>query len=436
MGNLPAPTEPERGLQAPQRLRPDPPPPPGLFRPRPFREPTLGPTTTPSSRRTRWNGRQRLPTPSAFDLCSEDGTARAFPEPSSEEENARSWSKAGEAGDITTEVETELNNFRAHNAEPGTGARTQPTSWPARDFTAISLTAPAHAHLVGGPSEEEASRVGDLCENAEILPRSLKTTEKDRPRGNRKEVLHSFNAGYLLSSPFSERLLEEACTERRIAPKKGGHGDVLPQAGDRTQQFEGRPRSLSWLRSETQITSTAGSGLQKRDDRMIQTTSRDTIHESGKNLTATATGATAEKGKRGEVRLIFDVIHGVRANLLDASRSASHFGCRRAPATSSSSSPRSLRWVERPCAVGRTDRSEVFRHNAKAPHVAAERVTSVSAFTAEVRTPATLHVEPPGPPLDQGALSGRDIGLHGGRRGLRSGPLLRAVWVPSRRTRG
>ena len=54
------------------------------------------------------------------------------------------------------------------------------------------------------------------------------------------------------------------------------------------------------------------------------------------------------------------------------------------------------------CAVGGKDRSEVFRHDSKAPHVTAERGTTVSAFTAEVRAPATLYVEPLGPPRDQG----------------------------------
>ena len=58
------------------------------------------------------------------------------------------------------------------------------------------------------------------------------------------------------------------------------------------------------------------------------------------------------------------------------------------------------------CAVGRKDRIEVFRHDAKAQHVTAERVTTVSDFTAEVRAPATLYVEPLGPPLDQGHSAG------------------------------
>ena len=308
------------------------------------------------------------------DHCFKDGIARALPEPSSEEDNVRSWSKVGDSGDATTDVETELNDFpRPQRGEGHWG------SGPAmriarkglyRDFSdGAGLCSPGRWPKDRRclPSTEIAAELQD------ILLRGLAAAEKEMPQGNCKAVFHTIIAGKLLSSPFSAELIENVRADLRIALKAGGYGDGLPQAGDRVQAFEVRliqsllfafgdpdhyfgefwargvwlgsrerklprtpavfDRKVKWKYSEPDSPShgewqtnypslrehaaTVNEQFreEEREGLMIQMSLREAIRRFGKDLIITATGAIEKKGKRGEVRVIFDATNGVLVNL-------------------------------------------------------------------------------------------------------------------------
>ena len=290
------------------------------------------------------------------------------------DDNPKAWEKVGDPDDATTDGETELGGIaRAKRGDgwwgrgPGLRARRKGIHIDAIDGAGLPSPgrwAPKDRNL---PDNELAREI------RQIIGKALHRSEKSLPGGSFTNALKLATAAKILKCPFDEKVIAQARDELRVALKRAGFGDGLPQAGDRAQAFEVRllqgllqafddPDAVFcefwakgvWLGSSTRKLPRAPAIFDrktrwkyaapegplhgewqtnypslKEHARVVQAQYEEEEREGlmmrmplgraidlfGNTLVLAATAAIEKKGKEGEVRVVFDGTHGVLVNL-------------------------------------------------------------------------------------------------------------------------
>ena len=169
-----------------------------------------------------------------IDHCIKDGIDQALPEPSSEEDNVRSWDRVGASGDDTADVENELGGIPRQPRGAGDWGRGSPLRIARKGIFRDLVDGGGLCSPGRWPKQRRTSRGTTLqrCCNPSSSKRFWTQRRASQAAASRRFCIRSSPATSS-AAPFSNELLEpQVRTDLRLTLKRFGFGDGLPQEGD------------------------------------------------------------------------------------------------------------------------------------------------------------------------------------------------------------